>query len=231
MFTGETDGNSGRLYIAPMVADGTYPGYVFFGVAAQNIAAEADGYVRSFGEVKGVDTDIDEGGVNGQWSEGDILWCDPATPGGFTKFEPQAPSLKLPVAAVISVKSNGVVMVRWDTGRRLSDLHDVDSNGSTLNGELLVYNSTASRWEHSTSVPSLEVTESLIVNGTEIIDSVRPVRDVEESRLIRRNGTASIGIAGTVPFGVGPVIPPGMSLVGIGPDSYNVIDIYSGSVC
>jgi hypothetical protein len=231
MFTGETDGNSGRLYIAPMVADGTYPGYVFFGVAAQNIAAEADGYVKSFGEVKGVDTDIDEGGVNGQWSEGDILWCDPATPGGFTKFEPQAPSLKLPVAAVISVKSNGVVMVRWDTGRRLSDLHDVDSNGSTLNGELLVYNSTASRWEHSTSVPSLEVTESLIVNGTEIIDSVRSVRDVEESRLIRRNGTASIGIAGTVPFGVGPVIPPGMSLVGIGPDSYNVIDIYSGSVC
>jgi hypothetical protein len=41
----------------------------------------------------------------------------------------------------------------------------------------------------------------------------------------------SIGQPGTVPFGVGPVIPPGMSLVGIGPDAYNVIDIYSGSVC
>ncbi len=228
MFTGETDGNSGRLYIAPMVSNGTYPGYVFFGVAAQNIAAGVDGYVRSFGEVKGVNTNIDEGGVDGQWAEGDILWCDPATPGGFTKIEPQAPNLKLPVAAVISVGNNGIVMVRWDTGRRLSDLHDVESNGSTADGELLVYNSTASRWEHGTIVPSLEVTESLIVNGTEIIDSVR---DIEESRLIRRNGTASIGVAGTVPFGVGPVIPPGMSLVGIGPDSYNVIDIYSGSVC
>jgi len=148
MFTGETDGNSGRLYVAPMVADGTYPGYVFFGVAAQNIAAGADGYVRSFGEVKGVDTDIDEGGVDGQWAEGDILWCDPATPGGFTKFEPQAPNLKLPIAAVISVKNNGIVMVRWDTGRRLSDLHDVESNGTTADNELLVYNATASRWEH-----------------------------------------------------------------------------------
>lgn len=228
MFTGETDGNSGRLYIAPMVSDGTYPGYVFFGVAAQTIAAGADGYVRSFGEVKGVDTDIDEGGVDGQWAEGDILWCDPATPGGFTKFEPQAPNLKLPVAAVVSVKNNGIVMVRWDTGRRLRDLHDVESNGSTANGELLVYNASASRWEHGTTVPSLEVTESLIVNGTDIIESAR---DVEESRLIHRNATVSIGVAGTVPFGVGPVIPPGMSLVGIGPDAYNVIDVYSGSVC
>lgn len=228
MFTGETDGNSGRLYIAPMVSDGTYPGYVFFGVAAQTIAAGADGYVRSFGEVKGVDTDIDEGGVDGQWAEGDILWCDPATPGGFTKFEPQAPNLKLPVAAVVSVKNNGIVMVRWDTGRRLRDLHDVESNGSTASGELLIYNSSAERWEHGTSVPSLTVTDSLVVNGIEIVESAR---DVEESRLIRRNATVSIGVAGTVPFGVGPVIPPGMSLVGIGPDVYNVIDVYSGSVC
>jgi hypothetical protein len=227
MFAG-TIGNSGKIKIAPMISDGTYPGYVFFGVTAQSIAAGADGYVKSFGEIKGINTNIDEGGVDGQWAEGDILWCDPATPGGFTKVEPEAPNLKLPVAAVVSVGNNGIVMVRWDTGRRLSDLHDVESNGSTTNGELLIYNSSASRWEHGTSVPSLEVTESLVVNGIEIIDSAR---DIEESRLIRRNATVSIGVAGTVPFGVGPVIPPGMSLVGIGPDAYNVIDIYSGSIC
>lgn len=66
------------------------------------------------------------------------------------------------------------------------------------------------------------------VNGTDITESAR---DIEESRLIRQNGTVSIGTPGQVPFGVGPIIPPGMSLVGIGPDSYNVIDIYSGSIC
>lgn len=66
------------------------------------------------------------------------------------------------------------------------------------------------------------------INGIDITESAR---DIEESRLIRQNGTVSIGTPGTVPFGVGPVIPPGMSLVGIGPDSYNVIDIYSGSIC
>jgi len=173
MFTGQTDGNSGRLYIAPMVADGTYPGYVFFGVAAQTIAAGADGYVRSFGEVKGLDTDIDEGGVNGQWAEGDILWCDPATPGGFTKFEPQAPNLKLPVAAVVSVKNNGIIMVRWDTGRRLSDLHDVESNGTTADNELLVYNATAQRWENKSNITipgTLSVENDTSIDGNIVLN-------------------------------------------------------------
>lgn len=224
MFTG-TIGNSGRLTIAPMVSDGTYPGYVFFGVAAQSIAAGADGYVRSFGEIKGVDTDIDEGGVDGQWAEGDILWCDPATPGGFTKFEPLAPDLKLPVAAVVSVGNNGILFVRWDSGRRLQDLHDVDANGATTDGDILQYSAINSRWEHVTDVT---LPGRVVINGTDITESAR---DVEESRLIRKNATVSIGVAGTVPFGVGPVIPPGMSLVGIGPDAYNVIDIFSGSVC
>jgi hypothetical protein len=91
------------------------------------------------------------------------------------------------------------------------------------------------QWTDNVDVPgTLDVTGAAVfdsrvtINGTDITESAR---DIEESRLIRRNGTVSIGTPGTVPFGVGPVIPPGMSLVGIGPDAYNVIDIYSGSVC
>ena len=94
---------------------------------------------------------------------------------------------------------------------------------------------TGVEWTDDIDVPgTLDVTGDAVfdsrvtINGTDITESAR---DIEESRLIRRNGTVSIGTPGTVPFGVGPVIPPGMSLVGIGPDSYNVIDIYSGSVC
>jgi hypothetical protein len=94
---------------------------------------------------------------------------------------------------------------------------------------------TGVEWTDNIDVPgTLDVTGAAVfdsrvtINGTDITESAR---DIEESRLIRRNGTVSIGTPGTVPFGVGPVIPPGMSLVGIGPDAYNVIDIYSGSVC
>lgn len=94
---------------------------------------------------------------------------------------------------------------------------------------------TTVQWADNVDVPgTLDVTGDAVfdsrvtINGTDITESAR---DIEESRLIRRNATVSIGTPGTVPFGVGPVVPPGMSLVGIGPDAYNVIDIYSGSVC
>lgn len=141
-----TLGNSGRLLVAPMVADGTYPGYVFFGVTTEDIASGEDGFVTTFGKVRQVNTLAFE--------EGDILWCDPATPGGFTNTEPAAPNLKLPVAAVVSKANNGILMVRSDTGSRLQDLHDVEANGSKVDGDVLTWVAANDRWEALT--PSLE---------------------------------------------------------------------------
>lgn len=138
MFAGSL-GNSGRLLVAPMVADGTYPGYVFFGITTHAINAGEDGFVTTFGKIRQVDTRLFE--------EGDVLWCDPAVPGGLTKTEPQAPNLKLSVAAVISKATNGVIVVRSDTGRRLQDLHDVEANGGKSDGDVLTYVAANNRWE------------------------------------------------------------------------------------
>lgn len=138
MFSG-TVGNSGRIKVKLMVANGTYPGYVFLGVTEQSIAAGADGYVVTFGKIRGINTN--------SYVDGNILWCDPAIPGGFTVTEPQAPNLKLPIAAVVHAANNGTVMVRWDTGKRLSDLHDVESSAPKLDGDLLTWNAGSSRWE------------------------------------------------------------------------------------
>lgn len=143
-----TLGNSGRLLVAPMVADGTYPGYVFFGVTTEAIAAGEDGFVTTFGKVRQVNT-LD-------FEEGDILWCDPATPGGFTKTEPAAPNLKLPVAAVISKATNGIIMVRANTGQRLQDLHDVEANGGKSDGDVLEYDSANARWQPTDRLTLLE---------------------------------------------------------------------------
>lgn len=138
MFAG-TLGASGRLKVAPMVADGTQPGYVFFGVTAEAIAGSSDGYVSVFGKIKGINTSA--------YAEGAILWCDPAVPGGFTATEPAAPNLKLAVAAVISSKNNGTLFVRWTTGSRLADLHDVEANGGKVDGDVLTYVAANNRWE------------------------------------------------------------------------------------
>ena len=138
MFAG-TVGASGRIKVAPMVANGTQPGYVFFGVTAEAIAGSGDGYVSVFGKIKGINTSA--------YAEGAILWCNPAVPGGFTATEPQAPNLKLAVAAVLSSKNNGTIFVRWDTGRRLQDLHDVEANGGKSDGDVLTYVAANNRWE------------------------------------------------------------------------------------
>jgi hypothetical protein len=135
----DTLGASGRLKVAPMVSDGTFPGYVFFGVTDQDILGASDGYVTVFGKIRGVNTSA--------YEDGDILWCNPAVAGGFTKVEPQAPNLKLAVAAVVSAGNNGTIFVRWTTGARLQDLHDVEANGAKSDGDVLTYVAANGRWE------------------------------------------------------------------------------------
>jgi hypothetical protein len=147
MFAG-TVGASGRLKVAPMISDGSFPGYVFFGVTDQAIAGASDGYVTVFGKIRGVNASA--------YTEGDILWCNPAVAGGFTTTEPQAPNLKLAVAAVISATNNGTIFVRWTTGSRLQDLHDVEANGSKSDGDILEYDSAAGRWQPSDRLTLLE---------------------------------------------------------------------------
>jgi hypothetical protein len=147
MFAGSV-GASGRIKVAPMVSNGTFPGYVFFGVTDQPILGGEDGYVSVFGKIRGVDTSA--------YVDGDILWCDPAVAGGFTKVEPQAPNLKLAVAAVLRAANNGTIFVRWSTGQRLQDLHDVEANGSKDDGDVLAWNATANRWEPTDRLSLLE---------------------------------------------------------------------------
>jgi hypothetical protein len=146
MFAG-TVGASGRLKVAPMVSDGTLPGYVFLGVTDQAIAGAADGYVTTFGKIRGINTNA--------YVDGDILWCNPAVAGGFTKVEPQAPNLKLAVAAVVRATNNGTIFVRSTAGARLKDLHDVEV-GTPTNDQVLAWNSATSRWEPTNRLTLLE---------------------------------------------------------------------------
>ena len=89
-----TLGTSGILLIKKTIADGTDPGYVFLGIAKEQILNGETGEVATFGMILEVDTSA--------FSEGSILWCDPATPGGLTETEPEAPNLKLPIAVVVN---------------------------------------------------------------------------------------------------------------------------------
>lgn len=143
MYVG-THGASGQLSVAPMVANGTFPGHVFLGVTTETIAPGDLGFVTTFGKVRGIDTNA--------YPEDSILYCDPVNPGGFVTTEPDGPNLKLPVAAVIHSGNNGVIFVRAATGQFLGDCHDVETSGAS-NGDVLTWDDAQNRWEHRPSPP------------------------------------------------------------------------------
>ena len=148
MFTG-TVGSSGKLEFGLAVADGTFPSEYMMGVATQDIANNDFGYITSFGLVRGWDT---TGTPYGEvWNDGDLLYFDPATPGTWTKNQPAAPNIHIPVAVVINAGSggSGSIFVRMQVEESLGDLQDVQLVAVPADGELVRYNSSNSRWENS----------------------------------------------------------------------------------
>lgn len=139
MFTGAV-GASGVPTGAPAtgVTDGSY----IMGIAAESIANNGFGLVQFLGTLRGVDLSA--------YSDGDILWYDPAVTGGLTKTKPSAPNVKVQVAAVISNSNNGTMLVRVTAG---SELGGTDSNvqfGTLANGDLIQYDSALGYWKNVT---------------------------------------------------------------------------------
>jgi hypothetical protein len=137
-------GNSGRLLIALARADTTSEAKYIMGVATEEIANGADGFVTAFGKIRGIDTD---GSVCSEtWDDGDILYLSATTAGCLTVTPPSEPSLRIPIAAVVHAANNGTLFVRPTYYPRLDDLHDVTTDGAT-NGQVLIYNSSSGVWE------------------------------------------------------------------------------------
>jgi len=149
MFTG-TVGSSGKLTFGLAIADGSVLADYMMGVTTQDIADNAFGYVTSFGLVRGFNT---TGAPYGEvWTDGDLLYFDPATPGTWTNVAPQAPNIDVPVAVVVNAGGggSGSIFVRMTVAESLARLQDVYINGTgTPNDfDVLLYDATQSRWEN-----------------------------------------------------------------------------------
>ena len=147
MFTG-TVGASGKLTFGLAVADGSVPADYMMGVTTQDIDDNAFGYVTAFGLVRGFNT---TGAPYGEvWADGDLLYFDPATPGTWTNIQPAAPNINVPVAVVINAGGggSGSIFVRMKVSESLNRLQDVYINGTPSDFDVLLYDSTQSRWEN-----------------------------------------------------------------------------------
>lgn len=147
MFTG-TVGASGKLTFGLAVADGSVPADYMMGVTTQDIDDNAFGYVTAFGLVRGFNT---TGAPYGEvWADGDLLYFDPSTPGTWTNIQPAAPNINVPVAVVINAGGggSGSIFVRMKVSESLNRLQDVYINGTPSDFDVLLYDSTQSRWEN-----------------------------------------------------------------------------------
>jgi hypothetical protein len=100
-----TVGASGRILIAPFLADGTYSSKYCMGVTAEAIADGADGKVLAFGALRKIDTSA--------YANGTILYASPTTAGAFTTTEPSNPNNIVTLAIVVySDNTNGEIFVR-----------------------------------------------------------------------------------------------------------------------
>lgn len=139
--------SNGFIDVAPMVADGSVEGLYFIGLSTQALVDTQEGYVTSFGYVRGLDT---TGTLQGEtWAVGDILYVSPYTAGFLTNVTPTAPDLVIVAAMVVEVDdTDGFVFVRPLIYPSITDLNDVGIT-SPSNGDLLVYNSTSGEWNNN----------------------------------------------------------------------------------
>jgi hypothetical protein len=143
-----TTGNTGRILIAPAIADGTVNSEYILGITAQTIGNNANGKVQHFGKIRGIQTNGANFGET--WVDDDVLFCSAATPGYLTKVQPAAPNLKVPIATVIHAHpSNGTLFIRPSHFPDLNQINDVQLTSPTT-GQTLIYNASTGVWSNQT---------------------------------------------------------------------------------
>ena len=149
-----TVGGSGRILIAPFLADGTYPSQVFMGVVTEDIADGTDGFVTQFGLLKGVNT--------ASYSDFDILYASDSVAGGYVaNTPPTAPNNNIVVALVIDADANGSIFVRPTLGSSLANDELVDLSG-IVTGQTIIYNGVTGIFEPGSSGSPVDDADNIL---------------------------------------------------------------------
>jgi hypothetical protein len=143
-----TTGNSGRLLIAPMIANGTTPSQYYMGVTSEAISNNADGKVYQFGKMR-VNTSA--------FADGDILYVSTTVAGGFQTTQPIAPNNIIVAAAVVHAANNGTLMIRPTLGSNINSDEGVLIT-TPANNNVLTYESSTSLWKNKTVETALGYT-------------------------------------------------------------------------
>ena len=131
---------SDRLNVAKAICDGTVDGSLILGIAAHSIAiGSSSGIVMTDGIIEGIDTS--------SWIAGTILYPNPAIAGELTSTQGVAPSIRVPVAIVLSQNATtGKILVRMRHGSVLGGTESNVKIVNPINNDVVSYNSTLGVW-------------------------------------------------------------------------------------
>ena len=138
-----TLGSSGTILGRLAVANGYFDSRSVIGMATQDIPNGGDGFVTTFGKVRGLDTT--------RFNEGDLIYVDPAIPGGLQNTAPTAPNNKTIIGTVITKHVNvGTYLIRPVYGSSLLE----DEHGeftSIADGDIIQWKTSNNRFENTTT--------------------------------------------------------------------------------
>lgn len=153
-----------RLAVVLAKADNDTNSATTLGIVTENISNNQEGFITTFGEVRGINTK----NVNGEvWSDGDMLYLSPSNLGRLTNVKPQAPNHTVIMGYVVYAHvTNGKIFVKVDNGYEINELHNVRID-NVQEGEIITYDSAIGVWKNSNTISTLlRIPEIQGIGGT-----------------------------------------------------------------
>lgn len=158
--------NGANLLVKRALANSDLTSASTIGVVTETLAVNGQGFITTFGTVRGLNTNA--------FTEGEILYLSPTVAGALTNVKPVAPQ-HLVTVGYVEKKSggNGEIFVKVDNGYELDELHNVLITNPVLAGSLLIYDATTGVWKNArlTAGTNISITNG---DGSITINSSNP---------------------------------------------------------
>lgn len=138
-----------RLAVAYAQANNDSNSADTIGLVCEDISTNQEGFIITVGQLLEINT---TGSLQGEsWSDGDVLYLSPTTPGSLTNIKPTGATGHIVVIGYVEYAHaiHGSIYVKVMNGWELDELHNVYITSPT-NNELLAYNSSSQLWENRT---------------------------------------------------------------------------------
>lgn len=158
VYVSGAQGNRIAVSIAQANTAATSTGTI--GMATENIANGAEGFITSQGLVRKLNTILDSEG--NALTEGDLLYLSATVAGGYTKIEPDTPDFHVFIGYVVRVHATtGSIFIRPNVYPSLDEINGIKIV-STASGNTLIYDAVAGYYKTNTLTAGSGIT---ITNG------------------------------------------------------------------